>query len=578
MNPNDLVSQMLAATQGQQQVLSQASSGLDKVSEALGQSNAAVQTMGAQYVEQAASAAKQKAAVEYSQNIVKQNAQAQLGLNPDEVQNEIAKSLASINSVQSAKKAALQEYNDATSQSFLSNPVGYILGQFKANDAAGRFNAATSVEEVEYGNIQARTTALNQIKTTVSANTADAILQSQLTAAEADANLASIKFEQAKSDSLSKQSGIWMQQTDLRLKSAGLIKEDIRFRQERQNFEEARAERAENRALRAAQFAELRANKATAVAAANAQAERLAAVSDFIGRPGQITPDTIKGIKDRKLQTDIVNAADTLTMGSTLMEGVDLIRQAGNPQIIVKQNPGVAQLVQGASQSIDSRTGQLIEKSKKGTTKPMKLEDARLEAAGDYQDELEKAVGSPKATKAMNHPGWDTEFNLYKAPYEQMVDAIAAGNIPGLANNQVAIAATTLLKTKTDDKRILGSDETLIFKSIAEQVVAQKLSPIQAAQQIKQFYDTAAMAGLSLHQYDRFAMPVPDSYFVQVPIPTLGSTLPIRSSEVKPVNLRNAASIEKSLAAYVVGSRPKIKPIEYSDVAPNPAMSGQFGF
>lgn len=552
MNPNDIVGQMLAATTAQRNTLATANEGLAGQAGALAQNSAEIQALGAQYVDQAATAAKQQAGAEYARAVVGQQAQAAMGLNPDDVNNEVAKSLATISIAQPAREAAMQEWNQLQQVDFMSNPIGYVLNQFKANDAARRYNAAEAAEADAYNNIQKRTTALNQVKNSVAANTADAVLSASFNEADAKATLATMDLKKAEADSISKQAGIWMQQVDLQFKSQGLIKDAIKFRQDQQNFAEARQERAENRALRAEQFAEIRANKNLKLEAEAEQRKRLAALSDFVGRGGQLTPETLKQIKDSKLTNSIITAADTLTMGDSLADGVAFVAQIGDGNRIKQTNPGMYQFLVGSATSLKSRKDQIAGKVDPKTGKAPKETEAARQAGDTYQDELERSVGSPKATKPVNHPLWDTEFNAYKAPYEALLDADV------LPNNLVTKAAKALLGTKPEGK-LLGADETTIFKSIAEQVKAGALRPDVAAAQIKEFYDTAARAGVNLYQYDRFGLPVPKDYYVNISVPGKGFNplLGKATSEPAAVNLRSVASVERALAQYAVATTPQ---------------------
>lgn len=566
MNPNDIVAQMLGLTTQSNTALSQGSEALGQVSERVGQIGTNIQTAGTQFIEAQGNAAKQQAAADYATKVVHENAQRMVGLDPEQINNELAQSLASINEAKAAQDMLRTEWQGLQQTDFMTNPIGYVLSQFKSNDVARKHNAALEVEQAGYQNIQQRTQLLQQVKSTVTANTADTLQQAALAKADADKYASEIKLMEAEQATISKRAGIMMQQLDIAQKQFGNQKDMLKFTMDASNFAEMRQERAENRALRAEQLAYTREQRAISdkqkadKAAADAEfRNRLSVLSAAVGRPGALTPETLKTIKDPKLVNAIVQAADTMTFGATVADGVALVSALGDDRLIKSSNPGAYKFITGVATSVKSRKDQLVNKVDPKTGKAPKPEAAFVAAGDSYQAEIETSVSSPKATKPVNSPLWDNEFNPLRAQYESVVDLANAGKIPGLEKNLVVLTAKSLMSTK-QGAPLGGADETLIFKTIAEQVKAGTLSPATAAQQTKQFYDVAAAHGADLFQYDRYNLPVPKNYYMQIGMPnTVSVKLPVAiipgiempfGSTPTPVDMRSTASLERAFATY----------------------------
>ena len=128
---NALLGQLTnSAAQRQQNVVSQLET--MNADTAAMQDMMTVNTQEATHVAQtSADLAARTAAVEYARNKTMENAQAVLGLNPDDVNNQLATSMAEYNAAETQRKASKQQFDKLSQISLLDNPLGWLAAQLQ---------------------------------------------------------------------------------------------------------------------------------------------------------------------------------------------------------------------------------------------------------------------------------------------------------------------------------------------------------------------------------------------------------------------------------------------------------------
>lgn len=571
MNPSNIVSQMLGlATQsnaniGQQQALMQSEiEGLRQQSE-----QAAVD--GATYVSTVGEAARQKAEVEATQNLYLEQVQQQAGMNPDDLQNQIVQSLARINDAQAAKGAELQRYQQLQSVDFMQNPIGYVLAQLQLPSVVAKHNAAVDSEQMGFANITDRTNLLKQVKSSVAANTATAIKEQNLTAAKAAELEATMKVRAEQRGLASTIAQRSLQVAQLDDKKFDNMRSVLNTQIQAMNTQAAMQQTAE---LRAARAAEANARVAAKETQAQALAELdsgMATIGQMIGKPG-ITVELLNKVKaPTAVREKWVNAGATLTLGSDIGEAVDFIRTQGDLPALQRTNPTLFNAASGAYASIQARTNKLItDATRKGAK--LKPEDARKQAAEEYQAEVFNSVNTKGAARPANDPTWEQQFNPLRVPYAVVVSEAKAGKIPELRNNAVVEAAAALIAANGGGE-LKPSDDALIFKTLVERVKTGSIGPAAAAAQYAQFYNIGAEKAVEMHGVTLMGVPRPAHYYMDLPVPVpsfLGGNpftaafLPPSASvvnKVVPVDARNQTAVEAAITKAVTAGSNRSNPI-----------------
>lgn len=502
MDINSLLQQLIGSTNASNANIDQQSKLYNSAIEGQKEGLAELDTMAQSQGVVAGIAAQQSAEIKYKQNQQLQAAQTMLGLNPDDVNNEIAQSVARLNSAQQARKHELFNYQQLQSVDFMANPVGYILAQLKAPGVVQRHNALAAVENDAAQNIEARTTLLKSINTTVAANVADDIRSQQLVQARADSMAADMKRKELELASSSKIATMYLQaaqfedkKNDNKRQALGMMisaqqaeiaRESINLQRQTLNAERDRKALTEQE--KAAELQKLN--------------DSIKLVGMAIGRPG-MSLTTLQTIKDKKMLELWSYAAQNKSFGPDLQSSVEFVTQQGNMNMIMQSNPGTAVFLSKVQEGVTAER-KLIKAQALATGGKM-TEDQEIAAAyASYADKLRRSAGDPATTIPLNNSAWDGKLNPYKADFQAM------SGVEAVKDNALMKAAN-VLGVRT------GEQETTAIKAVMAQVSQGTLTPPQAAKEISLFYRHAAKRNIETYAYNLASMPVQTSYMVVLP-------------------------------------------------------------
>lgn len=535
---NAMLSQLTGAAQLRQQAVEGQVEQMNADTAAMQSLMTVNQEEAAQVARTAADVATRSAAVEYTRSKTLENAQTVIGLNPDDLNNQLAQSMAAYNNADTARQQVRKQFDQLSQVSLLDNPLGWIAAQLQLPQVAAKNNALVDERDAAAENLATRQRLLQAQKSAVVANTADAVKDIRQVEAENALAAARIKLRESELDNMSKIAGRKLQAFQLSDKifdiESDLAGKQLQVGQYMMSMEERREARAERAA--AAQE-RLTAKKAAAddLAAFDAQ---LARVSQFMGMQVPMTAELLKRMPDAKKKQAWIEAATTGQIGANLISSVAFINANGNPATLRTNNPGVAIAATEVTRTLDSYAAQLYKDPMNKTLKPEKIVEI---ASNAYSNAMISAAQRPTTGNSLTAPKWDTDFNFYKANHRVMLDEIAAGKLP-LQNN--ALVANLKL---APGEQIKSEDESNALKALAMQVKGGKLNIDVASQQVADYYKLAAAKNLDLYQYTLFNMPPQTSYRGQIPgMGWFGAPVD--------VDLMNPASVRKGLMQIIRGS------------------------
>ena len=536
MDINSLLQQLIGSTNASNANIDQQSklynSAIDTQKEGLAELNTMAQSQGVV----AGIAAQRDAEIKFKQNQQLQAATAMLGLNPDDVNNEIAQSVARLNSAQQARKHELFNYQQLQSVDFMSNPVGYILAQLKAPGVVQRHNALAAVENDAAQNIEARTSLLKSINTTVAANVADDIRSQQLVQARADSMAADMKRKELEMNSSSKIATMYLQAAQFEDKKNDNKRQAIGMMISAEQVKASREATAMSRAVIDAE----KQRKALTDKEKDAELQKLndsiKLVGTAIGRPG-MNLTTLQTIKDKKMLELWSYAAQNKVFGPDLQGAVEFVTKQGNMNMIMQGNPGTAVFLTKVQEGVTAERKLIKAQALAGG--PKLTEDQEIAAAyASYQDKLRRSAGDPETATPLNNRAWDDKLNPYKADFQAM------SGVEAVKDNALMKAAN-VIGVRT------GEQETTAIKSVMAQVSQGTLTPQQASREITQFYRNAAKRNIETYAYNLAGMPVQTSYMIVLPAEGW-SGRPIAFDGMNPTSTE--AAIAQAIALERAGS------------------------
>ena len=500
--------------------------------------------------------AMQKATLEARNGQLQERAQAIVGLNPDDLQNDFVKSVARYNAAEDARLQGQAKLTQASSVGILDNPLTWLFNQLELPTLEAKVAGATAERDGAVKDIQARTAMLSQHKNSVIANVADTARQYNIDLAKVSANEAFIKLREEEAKNLSAVSSRKLNEANLRDKVFN-VKEDYynkvlsldELDQRRKEREVTFAGVVEDRKARLEASNEKAANKAEADAAKEQANLNLQRYAQFTGGPAY-TVDMLKMMPKEKAER-LWNVATTGSLGANMKEVfLGLESDPTALPTIQANNPLVAQTV---TKMGDALSGYITTLSKPGTDGKALTERQAVEKAFTvYEDELTKSMKLPGFSKPLNSPSWDKQYNPYRADHKLMLHIVDEGNAKFLADNLVTKTARSLQATVPSTlEGFTGENETLILKTIAQRVQNRELPAKQAAAQIVQYYNSAVQIGADQTQYGIFKLPLQNRYMVAFPEkdgldrPVMGDLLNQASVENMLTNLVNAGVIRR---------------------------------
>ena len=499
--------------------------------------------------EEAANIARGVAGVEYNRQKTVEKAQATLGLNPDDQNNELVRSMAIFNNAQAEREAVDKRYNELSNVDFWQNPVGYLFAQLQLPTVATRFNNLVDTQDAAAQNIQTRQALLSQNRAAVVANTADTLKDLNLRKADNDLTVAKIQVRQQEAENISKLGArdleIYRLESDRTQNTRslfGAVMQVESFRAQQENNRLAREERAD----RLREKAEAKELKAEEEADLNA---RLNAAGKMLGyQDGAINLKSIK-LLDAKKRESIAAVAANGTLGSNFIGSIQTIQQAGVEQVMAQTNPAMARFVRNVNNGIKVFADQVETNAAKTGTK-LKKGESITEGASDYEQAIISSTSSFKTKQALNSKNWDDTgvFNPYKPEYLVLLDAVDAKQINLPADNSAVTALRTLRGTLPQGaSNLSGQDMERLVQTMAAQVASGKLGPDKAANDLVALHRAGAQLNLKLYDYTKFGLPVQENAVVKVP----GLA---RFSDPQSVDLLNPASTKNAIVKMAAQS------------------------
>lgn len=489
--------------------------------------------------------AESKAGLEFANADLQQRAQAIVGLNPEDLNNDFIKSVADYDASEEKRKIAQSRQSELASVGLLDNPVVWLFNQLELPSVERQVASATTESAAAAKDIQTRTAMLNQHRNSVVANTADTAAQYNLKLAQVSAQEAFVKLREEETRNLSAISSRRMNEASLRDKVFNLKDDQINKVLSIDELVQRRADRA----LQYDSVAEQRRAKLEEKNAEQAAVDQANAnLRDYANITGQ-PPMTVEMLKlmPKERAAKYWNVATTGSLGANL--GDVYVTLAGDDEAlanIATNNPLLAQTIKNVSQSLEN-VATTVEKTVGPDGKKPTKKDAFVQALTVVQDEWEKSTSSRGFSKPLNSVHWDKQYNPYRADHNLIATLFDSGRLPALegkkflSDNIVRKTAETLRLAKGDPQvSMTGEDETSLLKVIGEKVARREIQPKVAAQQIVEYYSAAAQIQRDQTQYGIFKLPAQNSYIVGIEAQGMFGR-PITA------DLMNKGSVEKML-------------------------------
>jgi hypothetical protein len=509
------------------------------------------QQEAAQVAAQAGAIAQKEAAVLATQQQVGEKAQVILGLNPDNMENQLISSMGEYDFAEGERKRVRQQYEALNRVSILDNPLAYLAAQLQLPQVAARNNELVAMRDSAAQNIQTRQALLAQHKSAVVANTSEQVKQINLEKAANAQRAAEIQLREAAMENSSKLAGRRLQAFQLSDKvfdiESDLINKQLQIGQYMMSLEERREARAE-RAAAAAERAAKKQGEADELAALNVQFQR---VSQFLGLTTPMTAEIWKKMPDPKKRQAWLEAATTGSIGPDLVSSLAFVQQQGNPEAIRRANPGVAQAANGMSAALESYAGQ-VQRSAMATGQKLKPAEIVDQAQSVYVNEIVASASRPGGGNSLTSARWDSVFNPYKAQHKMLVDEIASNEKHPLATNQYVNMIVTAINT-ADNKgapNLTAEQEQRALKAMADAVAKRQVSPETAANDISRYYRYSMAKNRDLYQYDLFNISPQTRYFGQIGTPGM-------FGKVSDVDLSDPLQVKKALMEQAVAGSSK---------------------
>lgn len=539
-----LLQQVLTGTQQSNDALGAVHTQLGVQTGALTKTAEEMQAEGSAVVQLAGQVAQEKAAIAYTQGQVAERAQALVGLNPDDVSNELVKSVAMLNSAQDARRASRAQYDQLAGQNFFANPLGYLMGQLQLPQVVAQHNAAAAQEADAEQNIATRTTMLSQVRNNVVANTAAATRDMNLKSAQMAEKEARFNLLKAEQENSSRVAGSLLQQAQVLDKMNDNRRSDLSIVLGVENQLASREERQAMATERIA-LAQAKLKDKNEQDAAEAQLNlNLQRFSQFLGVPDTLTVATLKSLpKDQA--APLWQVAVSGQLGATLQESLGTVLKTPTALPTLRQhNAPVALAIEGMGTAVESYVATLV--SKPGPDgKLLSTKEAIPRAFDTYEDEVVKSANQPGFQKPMNSVAWDNTYNPYKVQHKALLDIVTSGNAKFLEGNAVVKAVEGLLPSVPQERdNLRGEDESRVLAVIAERVKNRELAPKQAAAEIVRYYNAGVQITRDVNQTGVFGFAPPRRYHVTLPGQGLYGA-PITADLLNPV------SVEKAMLTYV---------------------------
>jgi hypothetical protein len=563
MDLNEILRQMTGAAQQRKSAIAAQAQQMEQDTARM-ENAMTVNVQGAQQVAQeAARIAEQEAIVAAKQQEAVVKGSVILGLDPDDLENELVKSMGEYDFAEAERKRVRQEYSQLSSVSLLDNPLQFIAAQLKLPQIAARNNDLVDMRDAAARNIQTRQALLGQHRSTVVANTVDQVRQINVDKAANAQRAAEVQLQEATMANASKIAGQKLQIFNLTDKmfdvDATALSQKLQIGQYMMSMEErkeARAARIEQSRLMMEERQEaredrklLRDQRMAAQAQEQQQTQELnlqfQRLSQFLGLQTPMTVESLRNLANPKRKQAWLDAATTGTVGSDILSAIDFVNQNSNVNVLSTFNPGVGMFARETYKTIESyATGE----ARAATARGEKIKPDEIVSRGQaaYLNEVIASANDPKSGNSLTSSRWDTIFNMYKAQHKVILDERASTPAHPLANNPYADVVKNVVDTSQSSPgpNLTSEDEQRALRMMAERVKRKEIAPDAAADAIASYYTYSMGKNRDLFQYDLFNVPPQTRYFGQIGAVSL-------FGKPKEVDLSNAAQVKRALIEQV---------------------------
>ena len=491
-----------------------------------------------------------QAEIDYKQKKTVEDLQRLYNMDPTQAANEIATSLATATTARAEREKVRAEYDRLNSVDFFSNPLGYLVAQIQLPQVAQKNNALADMEDSALNNIGRKTELLNAGKNTIVANTADAAKAVALQGAEANAQIATAKLEQAQADNIVRLSSTRMQALQLQDKITDNQRSAISTIAQLQSAAETRLMRAEanadrevDRELRRENLRMILEKRKLDAAEEAAMNERLQLVSTSMGLAAPMTLDRIKALTDKDTQNAWLTAATTGRFGGSMQEAVTFYQQKSNlPEVAARGDKSVVTTAQQLDRAGASYVGSYTNayRAANPMAKPLSNEQAREGAYHLYATDIAQSMGNPSTKADLSSSKWDSTFNPYVAQFTGI--SKAADTLPQFAplkNNLLKKQIDTLVSSgAVKGENLTAEQQRQALDSVQKLVLLRQVTPAKAAADISQFLQAATDFNFKANKYNLFALPQQQSYLFSL-------------EGVGRVNLLDPVELERKIALKV---------------------------
>lgn len=480
---------------------------------------------------------------------VNEAATKMIGLDPADLNNEFAKSIAEMNVAEERRRAAKKEYDQYAGATILSDPFTWLAAQVALPELANQVNSAADERDAAISNLQTRHSLLNTQKSVVTAATARQAHELEVQEAALMEKDARIRLLSAESKLSSDIAGRRLNEFNLRNNALTLDMESLdkslsieELGQRRQERAALAAERREAAAARHEALNERNAEKAEKAALEASFDVNLQRATQLLGLPTTLTWKQLNAAPIPREQKEILaNVALTGQLGDDI-EGVLMAVSKISTAMphLRNNNPMFAQTVENVTTAVDSYVASIATKpnavGKMPTTK-----EAVQQGFAAYEDEILKAANVRGFSKPMNHPAWDSTYHPHKVNHKLILQLADSGSAGFLKENMYTKAVRGVASTVPAERETFrGEDENKALLAMVEHVKRRDLLPKEAAKQIAQYYSASTFIQADQTQSGIFNIPLPKRYHV---------TIPASSSfgQQRTVDLMNPAEVEKML-------------------------------
>jgi len=531
MDLNQLMASLTGAAQQRTAQIDQATAQLAGINQqATQQGNVQLDALQ-QAATLAGKAATAEAALKYQVSKAQERNIALAGLDPDQANNSYVQALAEFDAAEQRRKAigqertsALRQYEQLSSASLLTDPLGYIAAQLQLPSIAARHNSLLSQEqEAEAARQQARSVLESRVSMVRErnsigvANTAAAANDLALQVAEAKRQEAIAGLAAAKAENLSREGVRTLELIRLQGEKYqvqdGIINKTIGIGQW-----QAQREMQRQQAEALAEERKRRNTEATKDAAAKAAYFSDVRVMGAALGYDNLTEETFMRLPKHKQQL-LNDAVARMRFGNTLYEGLVTVEALGNKAGMAASNPGLDKFAERASRGFNAYLEEVRKEETKAAAmpgyKPRKTEELQEEAGARMQEDLELSAHSFASPRALNSERYDTLFNPYKPEFLELAKA------PALANNRFVPLITKLAEPLgTGATNLPGKSINQLFDTAAQQIANGTLDPETAARDWVALHQHSAQLNKHLYQYNEFGLKTQSSAVYSLPPPS----------------------------------------------------------